>query len=144
MKGGLEIIIRADGFDLTCNRGSVVEELRGEDLDPGALLGSFCERHNVGARTINLFLAEEMVYLTAVDFPLKTAKLSEAISFQIGMLVPFPEDDFLYSYTVARRDDNFRVTILIPASHFRTDYLTEVEESMRNLDDIDIFAASAG
>lgn len=41
-------------------------------------------------------------------------------------------------------DDDFRVAILNPTSHFRTDYLTEVEEFMRNLDDIGIFAASAG
>ncbi|MEN8142216.1 MAG: hypothetical protein ABFQ82_01300 [Thermodesulfobacteriota bacterium] len=116
MKGGLEIIIRADGFDLTCHRGSVVEELRGDSLDIGALLTDFCERHSVGVRMLNLFLAEEMVYMTSVDLPLKTANLSEAISFQMGMLVPFSEDDYLSSYTVTRREGSFRVVISASAA----------------------------
>ena len=116
MKGGLEIIIRADGFELTCHRGSVVEELHGEDHEIGSLLASFCERHVIRARTLNLFLAEEMVYMTSIDLPLKTSNLNEAIGFQMGMLVPFDDDDFLSSYTVTRQDDGFRVMIAASAA----------------------------
>ena len=42
------------------------------------------------------------------------------------------------------RDDGFRVKILNPDSNSRTNYLEEVKEYMKNLEDIDIFAASAG
>ncbi len=116
MKGGLEIIIRADRYDLTCNRGGLVEEVKGEDLDIGARLASFCERHNIGDRSLNLFLTEEMVFMTSVDLPSKTANLDEAISFQMGMLVPFSEDEFLSSYTVIREGESYRVVIAASAA----------------------------
>ncbi len=42
------------------------------------------------------------------------------------------------------RDDGFTVSILNPLSSDRANYLHEVEEYMKNLTDVDIFAASAG
>jgi hypothetical protein len=111
MKGGLEIIIRSDGFVLTCDRGSIVEELRPDEAGVAAALISCCEKHGIRARTVNLFLAEELVYMAAIDLPANTPKIGEAVSFQLGMLAPFPEDDILYSYSAVRDGDNFRVTI---------------------------------
>ncbi len=111
MKSGLEIIIRSDGFVLTCDRGSIIEELRQDELDVSAGLDSFCERHGIRSRTVNLFLAEELVYMAAVDLPTNTPKIGEAIRFQLGVLAPFPEDNILYSYAAVRVGDNFRVTI---------------------------------
>ena len=43
-----------------------------------------------------------------------------------------------------RRSDGFRVSIVNPLSHDRWDYLAEAEDYMRHLENIDIFAASAG
>ncbi|MCK4838782.1 MAG: hypothetical protein KAS94_08250, partial [Desulfobulbaceae bacterium] len=111
MKTGLEIIIRSDGFVLTCDRGSIVEELRQDEVDVSAALASFCERHGRRARTVNLFLSEELVYMTAIDLPANYPKIGEAVSFQLGVLAPFPEDNILYSYAAVRDGDNFRVTI---------------------------------
>jgi acetoin utilization deacetylase AcuC-like enzyme len=42
------------------------------------------------------------------------------------------------------RSDGFEVTILNPEAHSRSEYLIEVESFMQRLNDIDIFAASAG
>jgi len=42
------------------------------------------------------------------------------------------------------RGDGLRVRILNPGGYDRGSYLSEVEEYMRNLDGVDIFAASAG
>ena len=42
------------------------------------------------------------------------------------------------------RGDGFKVSILNPLSSERGDYLREVEEYMKDLEDVDIFAASAG
>ncbi|MEN8134914.1 MAG: hypothetical protein ABFS18_05190 [Thermodesulfobacteriota bacterium] len=112
MKGGLEIIIRSDCFVLTCDRGNIVEEeLRQDEVDVAAALTSCCEKHGLRARTVNLFLAEELIYMTAIDLPTNTPKIGEAVSFQLGALAPFPEDDVLYSYSTVRDGDNFRVTI---------------------------------
>ena len=111
MKGGLEIIIRSDCFVLTCDRGSIVEELRQDEVDVGVALVSFCEKHGLRPRTVNLFLAEELVYMAALDLPAKTPNIGAAVSFQLGVLAPFPEDNILYSYAAVRAGDNFRVTI---------------------------------
>lgn len=43
-----------------------------------------------------------------------------------------------------KRDDGFAVKILNPHSHNRDNYIAEVEHYMQELENIDIFAASAG
>ena len=45
---------------------------------------------------------------------------------------------------LTNRDDNFKVKILNPYSNNRKEYISEVEEYMEELQEIDIFAASAG
>ncbi len=45
---------------------------------------------------------------------------------------------------LTNRDDKFKVEILNPNSSNRADYIKEVEDCMKQLKDIDIFAASAG
>ncbi len=45
---------------------------------------------------------------------------------------------------LTNRDDGFRVEILNPYAHDNVAYIKEVEKYMENLEDIDIFAASAG
>lgn len=112
MKGGLEVIIRSDGLDITYDRGRIVEELRqDEKVDAGAVLASFCEEHGLREKTVNLFLAEELVYMAAIDLPSNTPDLGEAVGFQLGMLAPFPKENILYSYSSVRDGDNFKVTI---------------------------------
>jgi len=113
MKSGLEVIIRAEGFVLSHSRGDIVEELDQQDTgtDVGEALAAFADRHEIVAKTVNLFLAEELVYVTAIDLPLNTPSISEAISFQLGMLLPFPEEDALYSYSTIRGEEGFRVAV---------------------------------
>jgi hypothetical protein len=110
MKSGLEIIIRTDGLVLSHDHGRVAEELGLAD-DLGETLAVFSERHGIAAKTINLFLSEDLIYVTAIDLPPKTPSISEAISFQLGMLLPFPEEDSLYSYSTIRKDEGFKVTV---------------------------------
>lgn len=111
MKGGLEIIIRSDSFELTWDRGGIVEDLPQDEVDVGAALVAFCEKHGIRAGTVNLFLAEDLVYLAALDLPTNTLNIGEAVSLQLGMLAPFPEDDILHSYSALRAGDNLRVTV---------------------------------
>lgn len=111
MKGGLEVIIRPHGFIMTFGRSRIVEEVSTAEGDVSGALGSFCEKHGIKARTVNLFLEEELVYMTSIDLPANTPKIGEAVGFQLGVLVPFPEGNVLYSYSAARAGDNLRVTI---------------------------------
>lgn len=116
MKGGLEVIISSDGFIMTCGRDSIVEELSFSEEDAGDALVSFCEKHGIGIRSLNLFLAEELVYMTSIYLPSNTPKIGEAVRFQLGILAPFTEENILYSYSAVRDGDNFRVTISAASS----------------------------
>jgi Tfp pilus assembly protein PilN len=116
MKGGLEVIIRSDGFTMTCDRGGITEEVRHDELDLGGELASFCERHSLKTRTVNLFLAEALVYMAAIDLPSSTPNIGEVVRFQLGVLAPFPGDNILSSYSAVRDGANFRVTITAAGS----------------------------
>ena len=111
MKGGIEVIIQAAGIVLTAGRGTLVEEVSPEEADIGVALAAFAEDHGLPGGTVNLFLAEELVYTSSFDLPSDTPNLGDAVKFQLGMLAPFPERDILYSYTAARAGESYRVTI---------------------------------
>ncbi|NTV12758.1 MAG: hypothetical protein HGA96_02300 [Desulfobulbaceae bacterium] len=108
---GLEVIILADGFVLSHARGRVREELRGEDLDIGQELTAFRERHGIGRRGVNLFVAEDLVYGLSLELPLRTPDLKEAISLQLGLLLPFPEEEALNAYSITRQAGSYQVTV---------------------------------
>lgn len=109
MRGGLELVILADGFVVSSARRRVREELRGDDLDIGREVAAFCERHAISSRSVTLFIAEELVYGVALDLPLRTPDLKEAVSLQLGLLLPFPEEEALSAYTVQRTPEGYRV-----------------------------------
>jgi len=109
MKGGLEVLILADGFVISHARRQLREELRGEELDIGRELSAFCERHGVGGRAVTLFIAEDLVYGLALELPLRTPDLKEAVGLQLGLLLPFPEEESLSAYSVSRSGEGYRV-----------------------------------
>lgn len=109
MKGGLEVVILADGFVISSVRPQAREELRGEELDIGREVAAFRERHGVGSRAVNLFIAEDLVYGVSLDLPLRTPDLKEAVSLQLGLLLPFPAEEALSVYSVSRKEDGYRV-----------------------------------
>ena len=94
----------------------MVEEISREEIDAGESLVAFCKKHGLRTGTVNIFLAEELVYVTTIDLPAGTANLGEALRFQLGVLAPFPEHDILYSYTAVRVGDSYRVTVVAARS----------------------------
>lgn len=111
MKGGLEVVILADGYALSHGRGRIREELHGEDLDIGQELVAFCEKHRIGSRGVELYVAEDLVYGLALDLPLRTPNIKEAISLQLDLLLPFPAEEVLSAHTIVRRAEGYRVTV---------------------------------
>lgn len=109
MKKGLEVVILADGFVISSARRQVREELKGEDLDIGREVAAFCERHAIRGRSVNLFIAEDLVYGVSLQLPMRTPDLKEAVSLQLGLLLPFPEEEALSAYSVIRNDEGFLV-----------------------------------
>lgn len=128
MKGGLEVVILADGFVLSHGRGQVREELRGEALDIGQLLTAYCERHGIGSRTVNLFVAEDLVYGLALELPLRTPDIKEALALQLGLLLPFSEGESLSAYSVRKQPDHYLVMVFAVRTLLAATVLDELIE----------------
>jgi len=128
MMEALEVIILADGFVLSHARGRIREELRGEDLDIGQELTAFREKHGIGRRGVNLFVAEDLVYGLALELPLRTPDIKGAISLQLGLLLPFPEEEALSSFTIVRQADVYRVTIFAVRARLAASVIEELVE----------------
>lgn len=84
----------------------------------------FCYFNNMSISLLKLFSARKIESAFILDFDLHTG------DGNINILT--------------NREDGFEVTILNPASETRSDYIMEVDSFMSRLNDIDIFAASAG
>ncbi len=84
----------------------------------------FCYFNNISVSLLKLFADKKITAAFVLDFDLHTG------DGNINIL--------------ENRRDGFRVDILNPMSGDRAEYIREVEEHMRGLRDIDIFAASAG
>jgi len=84
----------------------------------------FCTFNNISISLLKLFSEEKIKSAFVLDFDLHTG------DGNINIL--------------AIRDDIFRVKILNPDSSGRTGYIKEVQNYMEELDNIDIFVASAG
>jgi hypothetical protein len=109
MRGGLEVVILADGFVISFARRQLREELRGEDLDLGREIAVFCEKHEISSKAVHLFIAEDLVYGVSLDLPLRTPDLKEAVGLQLGLILPFSEEEALSAYSVQRRKEGYRV-----------------------------------
>jgi len=84
----------------------------------------FCYFNNISISLLKLFSEGKIKSAFVLDFDLHTG------DGNINILT--------------FRDDDFRVKILNPDSSGRTNYLKEVQNYMEELDNIDIFVASAG
>ena len=84
----------------------------------------FCYFNNISISLLKLFAEGKIKSAFVLDFDLHTG------DGNINIL--------------KNRDDNFRVEILNPYSSGRNAYIREIEDFMENLEEIDIFAASAG
>ena len=84
----------------------------------------FCYFNNISISLLKLYAEGKIKSAFILDFDLHTG------DGNINIL--------------SHRTDGFRVKILNPNSGSRSDYLREVKTYMQNLEDIDIFVASAG
>jgi Tfp pilus assembly protein PilN len=118
MKGGLEVVIHSDGFVFSFARELFREELRGGSPDLVRGLTTFIEKHGLASRTVQIFLAEELIFGLELDLPLRTPDLKEAAELQLGLALPFPQEEALSAYSVTRQAEGYRV--LIFAARART------------------------
>jgi hypothetical protein len=109
MKGGLEVVIYSDGFVFSYARDLFREEKHGGTPDLVQELTAFCEKHGLPGRTVQLYLAEELIFGLELDLPLGTPDLKEAVGLQLGLALPFPQEEALSAYSVTRQAEGFKV-----------------------------------
>lgn len=130
MSEPLQLIIRADG--LTICHAEVSRE-RTIEFDPGVSLGQkvaeLCITYGITGNEVNLFIAEELLFYKSFTLPANTQDLKEAISYQLGMLVPFEEEDLLYSFSSVHRKDVFRITLVAASRKKIEPYLAALVEA---------------
>ncbi|HIJ78345.1 MAG: PilN domain-containing protein [Desulfobulbaceae bacterium] len=73
-----------------------------------------------------VYVAEELLFYTTFELPAKTASIKDAVHYQLGMLVPFPEDTYLYSFSSKRRDEAIVVTVYALAKDKIEEPLAEI------------------
>lgn len=128
MRGGLDVVILADGFVFSFARRQLREEVRGENLDIGREIAAFCEKHGISSKTVNLFIAEDLVYGVSLDLPLRTPNLKEAVELQLGLMLPFPEDEALSAYSVWRNKEGYRVMVFAARTKVAAEVVEELVE----------------
>jgi len=125
MKGGLEVVIYDDGFVFRFDRGLFREELRDGSTDLVRGLTAFIQKHGLTSRTVQIFLDEDLIFGLELDLPLRTPDLKEAVELQLGLALPFPQEEALSAYSVTRQAEGYRVPVF--AARART-VATALEE----------------
>jgi hypothetical protein len=110
MKNNLQVLIEKDRITFRHPKASETVRLEpGRKIALGDHLKKFRRQAGLASRNLALFMAEELLFYKFLQLPLNTPNLKEAISYQLGMLTPFAEDDFLHNYEVRRRKDGYDV-----------------------------------
>ncbi len=112
MKDALEIIIEKNGVNI-CHPFSNDADMF---IDNKSLLGerllAYCSRNNISFSKVSLFVSEELLFFKSINLPLKTRDIKQAVEYQLDMLIPFPKETMLFSYTNERLKENYRLNLV--------------------------------
>ena len=110
MKDVIEIIFKKNGsIMIHPQRGDdLVIEAVGKGL--GKQLAAFCVERGLGTASLILYLDEDLLYFKKFQLPLKTAKLKEAVGYQLSLLAPFAEP-CLHSFATVRKKEEYDVLL---------------------------------
>lgn len=110
MKSEVQILIEKDRITFWHPLASDTVPLApGQEVALGSRLRTFCRKARIPGNQVVLFVAEELLFYKALELPLKTPSLKEAIGFQLGMLTPFAEDELLSGFEVHRGAEGYLV-----------------------------------
>ncbi|MEJ2689551.1 MAG: hypothetical protein P8130_06290 [Deltaproteobacteria bacterium] len=127
MSEPLQLIIESDGI-VICQQDADQEiklSLK-DDVSLGEQLAEYSVKRREQANNLLLFVSEDLLFYKSLVLPLNTQDLREAISYQLGMLVPFEEEDLLYSFSSERRKDGYFITLVATSRKRIKPYLEEL------------------
>ena len=111
MKGVVEILLLDDGIQISCplkvHDKVVLSEPVADLVDR---LSRFVDKNGLRGLAVVFYISEDILFFKKTFLPLKTGDIREAISFQLGMLVPY-HDDILYSFSSVRQKAGYDISL---------------------------------
>lgn len=108
----IEIIIHGNGATIRHPQEEGAAELFVASPETfGKDLVEFCVRTGISATSVIMYVSEELVFYKSFELPLKTPNLKEALEYQLGLLTPFSEDSYLYSYSTVRAKNEYKISL---------------------------------
>jgi len=130
MSEPLQLLIRSDGVVVYHQRAEQEIKLSlKDDVSLGEQLAEYFITHGKTGNNLQLFVSEDLLFYKTIMLPLNTQNLKEAIGYQVGMLVPFEEDDLLFSFASTRKKDGYKVTLAATSKERVEPYLEELREA---------------
>lgn len=129
MKGAIEIFLSDDGIQISCPSKSQEKVVLSEPVtDLADNLLRFVEENDLKGLPIVFYIAEDILCFKKTVLPLKTRDVKEAISFQLGMLVPY-QNDILYSFSSDRQKDGYEIVLYAAEAERVEPFVSEVFEA---------------
>lgn len=100
-----DILIHQAGLSLLLPGATTPQAVCATADEMAAHLAQLCAARRSPHLELTLYAAEELLFCTRFTLPAKTPRLAEAIRYQLGMLVPFPEETFRFRFTATREGD---------------------------------------
>jgi Tfp pilus assembly protein PilN len=127
MKNDMQILIEKDRLTFWHPKaGETVSVEAGRESPIGGQLKKFRRQAGIASNNVALFMAEDLLFYKFLQLPLKTPDLKEAIGYQLAMLTPFAEDDFLYGFETSRQKDGYDVHLYATRRQPLTGYLQDL------------------
>lgn len=127
MREPLEIVIYKNGLKL-CHPtdNSITIFLAKEEGAVSEKIAAFIKKVLAATNTIHLFVAEDLLFFKALNLPLDTIDLKEAVGYQMEMLTPFADESTWHSFEYVREEDAYLITLFAARSQFIDVYVQEI------------------
>jgi hypothetical protein len=105
----VEVLIQGNGAILRNVNGSKSIELGAGDFS--RQMDEFTVEAGIKNKLVTFFVSEGLLFFKDFELPLKTQNLKEAISYQLNLIIPFPEDSYYYAYASRREGKNHKILL---------------------------------
>jgi hypothetical protein len=105
----VEILIQGNGATLKSHNFSRFVDRDDEDFSRH--LDEFTAEAGVKNKLVTVWVSENVLFFKNFELPVKTQNLKEAVSYQLNMIIPFPEDSYYYSYTSKREGKAHKIQL---------------------------------
>ena len=120
-----DLVISREGIAVY-TAGSFTPELSTADYT--AVVASLAAGQTNQPIRLTLYVAEDLLFCTSFFLPAKTRNIAEAVGYQLSMLVPFPEETYLYRYSARREGDQQRIWLYALQEHLVLPLLAALAE----------------